>query len=56
MRRFYVHLIQNFSDFHDHFLIAEHNDRVRALIGDDLGVADRDGFRCSIDRLSRKFL
>ena len=51
LRRFHVHLVENFFDFHDHFAVAEHDDRVGALVGDDLGVSDRDGLRRGIDRL-----
>ena len=38
-------------DFDHDFLIAEHDNRVRALIRDDLGVANRDGFRRGVYRL-----
>ena len=55
LRRFYVHLVQNLLDFDHDFLIAEHDDRVRALIGDDLGITDHNCFRRCVDRLSREF-
>ena len=55
MRRFHVHLVENFSDLHHHFLIAESDDRVCALIGDDLCIADRDCFRRRVHRLRLQF-
>ena len=39
---------------HDDLAVAEDDDRVRALVGDDLGVADRDRLRRRVDGLRRK--
>ena len=55
LRRFHIHFVENLLNLHHHFAIAEHDDRVGPLIGDDLGVADRDRFRRRIDRVGRKF-
>ena len=48
LRRFDVHFIQNLFHLHDDLAVAKNDDRVRALIGDELGVSDRDRFgaRC----------
>ena len=56
LRRFDVHLVQNFFNFHYHVPVAEHDDRVRAWVGNDLGIADHNRFRGRVDWLSRKFL
>ena len=55
LRRAHIHLVENLLNLHHHLAIAEDDDRVRALIGDDLGVADRDSFRSGIDGLGGKF-
>jgi hypothetical protein len=54
--RFHVHLVENLHDFHHDLAIAQNDDSVGALVGDDFGVADRDRFGCSINRLCGKFL
>src|SRR6266576_4097924 len=55
LRRFHVHLVENFYDFHHHLAIAQNDDGVGALVGDDLGIANRDRLWRGVDRLSRKF-
>src|SRR5437762_13871737 len=56
LRRLDVHLIQNLFYLHHHFAISENDDGIGPLIGDKLGVSDRDGLRCGVYRLSREFL
>ena len=51
LRRFHVHFIQNFLYLHHDFAIAEDDDRVRALVGNDLGVANGHGLWRGIDGL-----
>ena len=56
LRRLHVHLIENFLYLHHHLAVTQNDDGVGALIGDDLGIANRYGLGRGIDRLSRKFL
>ena len=56
LRRLHIHFVQDLCDLHDDLAIAEDDDRVGALIRDDLGVADRHRFRCCIYRRRGKFL
>src|SRR5207244_11247047 len=56
LRRLDVHLIQNLFYLHHHLAISENDDRVRALIGDQLGVSDCDGLRRGVYRLCGKLL
>ena len=55
LRRSHVHFVENFRDLYHNLAIAKDDDRVGALVGDDLGVADRDRFRRCIDWLRREF-
>ena len=56
LRRLDVHFIQNLFHLHDDLAIAENDDGVCALIGDELGVSDRDRFGGGVHRLRGKFL
>ena len=51
-----VHLIQNFFHFHHNLTVSEHDDGIGALIGDELGVSDRDRLRRGVYRLRGEFL
>ena len=55
LRRSDVHFVQDLLHFHDYLAVAEDNDAVCALIGDELRVSDRDGFGHRVYRLSGKF-
>ena len=54
--RLHVHFVENLLDLHDNLAIAKDDDRVRALIRDDLRVADRHCFRRRVNRRRGKFL
>ena len=56
LRRLYIHLVENLHHFHDDLPITQDNDRVGTLIGDDLRVANRDGFGRCINSLRGQFL
>ena len=51
-----VHLVQNFFHFHHNLTVSEDDDGIGALIGDELGVSDRDGLRRGVYRLSGELL
>ena len=53
LRRLHIHFVQKLPYLHDDLAITQNNNGVRALIGDDLGIADRDGLGSRIDRLRR---
>src|SRR2546430_3859907 len=55
LRRFHIHLVENFFYLHYHLTITQDDDGVSALVGDNLGIANGHGLRRGIDRLSRKF-
>ena len=55
LRRFHVHLVEDLFHFHHHVAIAEYNDSVGTLVGDEFRVADRHRSRCGIDRLGLEF-
>src|SRR5438128_9807728 len=42
--RFHIHFIKNFLDLYYHLAITQNNDGVGALVGNDLGIANRHRF------------
>ena len=56
LRRLDVHLIQNLFHLHHNFPISEDDDGIGALIGNELGVSDRDRLGRGVYRLSRELL
>ena len=56
LRRLDVHLVQNLFHFHHNLAISEDDDGIGALIGNELGVSDRDRLGRGVYRLSRELL
>ena len=56
LRRFDVHFVEDLFHLHDHLAIAKDDDRVGALIGNELGVPDRDCLGHGVHRLRGKLL
>src|SRR4029077_3013075 len=51
-----VHLVQNFFHLYHNLAFAEDDDGIGVLIGDELGVSDRDRLRRGVYRLRRELL
>src|SRR5206468_152309 len=56
LRRLDVHFVQNLFDLYHHLAISENDDGIGALIGNELGVSDRDRLWSGVYRLRGKLL
>ena len=56
LRRLDVHLVQNLFHLHHNLPISEDDDGIGALIGNELGVPDRDRLRRGVYRLGGELL